>query len=110
MYLENGEGLIAFVSASLTVDATSGGVPIASASTHSTGYGQPAEKVFMTLETAQIRFTVDSTAPTATIGHLLEVGQNLTLSGPQEIKAFRAFRTGTTSGALYITSWCRGGK
>lgn len=58
-------------------------------------------EAFCTLETAQIRFTVDgSTTPTATVGHLLEPGQILYLKGYTEIANFRAVRTGSSSGIL----------
>ncbi len=62
-----------------------------------------ARSVFMTLETAQIRFRIDGTDPAANQGHLLEVGQTLTLTNPSDLKNFRAIRTGSTSGVLRVT-------
>ena len=59
--------------------------------------------VFCSLETAQIRFTLDGTTPTSTIGHLLGVGQTLTISHAGDIENFRAIRTGSTSGSLRCT-------
>jgi len=80
---------------SVTIDNTSGGVPLSAAI-----YGR-ATSAFCTLETAQIRFTLDgATAPTAAVGHILEVGQTLTLDNTYKIKNFRGFRTTSTSGAL----------
>lgn len=63
-------------------------------------------------ETAQMRFRVDGTDPSSTVGHLLEVGQwicigNCTgLAGSpafQQIASFKAIRTGGSSGTLFCT-------
>lgn len=59
--------------------------------------GQPCQEVFCTLETDQIRFTLDGTTPTSLIGHLLEAGQNLTLKNPSDIKNFKAIKVTTTA-------------
>jgi hypothetical protein len=64
--------------------------------------GQPCQEVFCTLETDQIRFTLDGTTPTNLIGHLLEVGQNLTLKNPSDIKNFRAIKV-TAAASLKCT-------
>ena len=55
-----------------------------------------------TLETAQIRFTLDGTAPTSSAGKLLEVGQTLTLESREELTGFLGIRTGGSSGVLDI--------
>lgn len=81
----------------LTIDATAGG--IACTALKYAG----CTKAFMTLETAQIRYTVDGTAPTAAVGHLLEVGDVLKLDSAEDIAAFRGFRTGAVSGSLRVT-------
>lgn len=60
------------------------------------------KKVFMTLETAQIRFRYDGVNPTATIGHILNPNDVLRLEGIQ-IQNFKAIRTGSTSGLLSVT-------
>lgn len=62
-----------------------------------------AKAVFCSLETAQIRFRIDGTSPTSSVGHLLEIGQTLTLNNPGDITNFRAIRTGDTSGVLRVT-------
>ncbi len=61
--------------------------------------------VFCTLETAQVRFWIDgsTTAPTATVGHLLEVGQTLTILNWAAIRSIMFIRTGGTSGVLQVT-------
>ena len=96
--------------ASLTVDATVGGVGFASADLSSRPtVNDPYDpvryvsEVFCTLETAQIRYTLDGTAPTTTVGHLLEIGDTLTIQGRDNIVRFRAIRTGSTSGTIMAT-------
>lgn len=55
------------------------------------------------LETAEIRYQIDGTAPTTTVGTLLEIGDILTVTGHDSIMRFRAIRTGATSGVLSCT-------
>lgn len=55
------------------------------------------------LETAQVRFTIDGTTPTSSVGTLLEIGDWLTISGHDSLERFRAIRTGSTSGQLDCT-------
>ena len=85
---------------SLTVDATAGGVtwPPAYMSTYQPHY------VIADLEDAEIRYTVDGTAPTTTVGHKLDVGDRLILEG-NEVPQFKAIRTGGVSGALKYTMY-----
>lgn len=78
----------------LTIDATAGGIACTTVKVGT------CTKAFMRLETAQIRYTVDGTAPTAAVGMLLEVGEILKLDSAEDIAAFRGFRTGATSGSL----------
>ena len=79
----------------LTVDATAGGVSLT--------IPTAGRYCNMRLETAQIRFTLDgSTAPTTTVGRLLEVGEILELESIEEMEAFAAIRTGAVSGVLDI--------
>lgn len=62
-----------------------------------------ATKAEMTLETAQIRVRKDGSDPTASVGHLVEVGDLIVLSSASDIANFKAIRTGSTSGKLTIT-------
>ena len=59
-------------------------------------------KAFLALETAQIRFRYDGGDPTATVGHLMNPGDILTLEGIG-VNNFRAIRTGSTDGLLSVT-------
>ena len=98
---------VAFYMGALTVDTTVGGVRIPMAGIFTADHDQFANKIFLTLETAQIRWGVTpGIPPTATTGHILEFGQTMTLRG-KDIRNFRAIRTGASSGVLTITSWCR---
>lgn len=62
-----------------------------------------ATKAEMTLETAQIRVRKDGSDPTASVGHLVEVGDQINLYSASDIANFKAIRTGSTSGALTVT-------
>jgi Na+/H+-dicarboxylate symporter len=62
-----------------------------------------ATQAVCSLETAEIRFTVDGTVPTSTVGHLWEIGETKTINGHDTLVRFAAIRTGTTSGQLDCT-------
>lgn len=86
----------------ITVDSTSGGKSFA-ATEYDDGTNKPAVGAFCSLETASIRYTTDGTAPTTTVGHLVQPGEAFVVWGSKDIKAFRAIRTGATSGVLTVT-------
>ncbi len=52
------------------------------------------------LETAQIRFYLNGSTPTASDGVPLEVGDVLTISGNANLRNFKGIRTGGTSGVI----------
>lgn len=62
-------------------------------------------KVYCTLETANIRYRIDGTDPSSTVGHLMEISQNLTLTNYQDVSSFKAITSGTVSGNLRCTFW-----
>jgi|GEM_PF-2926555 len=78
----------------LTVDATVGGVSLTVPS--------GAIAASLRLETAQIRFTLDGSAPQSGSGRLMEVGETLDLESNEELDALKAIRTGGTSGVLDV--------
>ena len=55
------------------------------------------------LETAQVRYRFDGTDPTSSEGHLLEIGDEITIRGYTNLKQFRAIRTGDVSAVLKLT-------
>ena len=61
--------------------------------------------VFITVETNGVYFTLDgiSTPTSAGVGHLLESGQNLTLTDSGHILNFKAVRKSATDAALKVT-------
>lgn len=67
------------------------------------GNGTPAIHALVTVESAQIRYTVDGTTPTTMVGHLKEVGDEFEVWGSTDIKNFRAIRTGGTDASLAVT-------
>lgn len=76
----------------LTVDATVGGVQF-------TAFDAATTAVYIDVQTAQCRMTLDGTAPTTSVGHLLDIGDNMVLSLAQATAA-KFIRTGGTSGVL----------
>lgn len=92
----------------LTIDNTSGGV--AMTSTKITPGGLPmATQAFCSSETADIRWTVDGTAPTTSVGTVLTSGSTLpTLNGHDLLVKFRAIRTGGSSATLNCTYFAGG--
>lgn len=85
----------AFGFESLTVADTAVGVAFVDAG--------DAERMFITVETAQARYRYDGSDPTAAIGHLAEIGDVIVIEGTSNIAEFRAIRTGSTSAVLRIT-------
>ena len=61
------------------------------------------KKIFITSETAQIRYRTDGTDPSSTVGHVMVPTQSLVLEGYSQINNFKAIRTGATSGVLQVT-------
>jgi hypothetical protein len=62
-----------------------------------------ADEVVVTVETADIRWTMDGTVPTVTagtgLGHIASAGDVITITGHEQIKAFRAINAVDASGA-----------
>lgn len=88
-------GIVAFDHESVTIAAASTGL--------TAGTYLNATRAILTLETAQIRITTDGTAASATVGHIINIDDVITLEGTEQIARFRGFRTGGVSGVLKIT-------
>lgn len=68
--------------------------------------GQPVpQRCIGFLETATVRIRVDGTVPTAAIGTLVPIGAKVEVVGQDNIRKFRAIRTGGTSGVLPTTCY-----
>ncbi len=83
---------------------TVAGTAIGFTSTKITPAGAPQQPdtAVCRLETAQIRYTIDGTTPTSTVGTLLETGDTIAVYGHDVLVRFRAIRTGS-SGQLNCT-------
>ena len=93
------KSVIAYVT--LTVSTTA--VGLSSASTPIT---HAATGAIITLETAQIRWRADGTAPTSTTGHIMDISDILDFSEGNWrdiLNRIQFIRTGSTDGALKIT-------
>lgn len=65
-----------------------------------TGAHPPATQAVCSLETAQIRYTLDGSTPSASAGVIWDIGTTLQFNGNDTLNNFRAFRTGASSGQL----------
>ncbi|MEE9149976.1 MAG: hypothetical protein V3U27_21570 [Candidatus Tectomicrobia bacterium] len=65
---------------------------------------QHHDDALITVETAAVRFRIDGTAPTATVGHVLEVGDILELRGVGEIGKFQAIRRDGSDATLRVST------
>lgn len=57
----------------------------------------------ITSETADYRYRVDGSDPSATVGHLITAGTPLVLEGAYEVSKFRAIRDAAVDVALSVT-------
>lgn len=88
----------AYATESITVDATAGGKAFTEATLNITD-NAPESAVFV-VETAEIRFTLDGTPPTTTVGTLGSIGVPFEITGESNMRKFRAIRTGAVSGVI----------
>ena len=59
-------------------------------------------EVSLNVQDAQLRYRLDGTNPTSTVGQILNPMDRLTLTVRAEIDSFRAIRTGATSAILNV--------
>ncbi len=85
----------------LTVAGTAVGLTVA------TVIAAGEDTATITVEDAEIRFTVDGTTATAAIGHLAGVGAKITLDSSRELAQFSAIRTGGVSASLQVSTGIR---
>ncbi len=60
-------------------------------------------KAMITVETAEIRWRIDGTAPTTTVGHMGAKGDIIMLTNATDIGHFKAIATSATAASLSIT-------
>jgi len=78
----------------LTIDATVGGIALTALK-----YGT-STKAYIQVETAPIRFRINGSAPTVTLGTLLNIGDELELDSASDIARFKAIRTTAVSATI----------
>jgi hypothetical protein len=87
-----------------TISVTSTAQTLSSTYVVASGYGNvPDISAYMTLETGACRWRADGTAPTGTVGHLLNAGDTISIIGYENLKHFKAILSGATTGTLSIT-------
>lgn len=64
-----------------------------------------AHRITLSLETAQIYYRYDALDPTGNPddGHIMDVGEKMTLEGKTNVENFRAIASGSTAGVLKVT-------
>ena len=60
------------------------------------------KKVVITVESARVRYRVDGTDPTSSVGDLVNPSQRITLTSFSDIENFSAIRDGSTSATLDV--------
>lgn len=89
----------------LTVAGSSVGITVAT-TLRPNSAGQPQMAACsLRLETAEIRYRMDGTAPTSSVGTPLEPGEIIPYIGYADALAIRFIRTTSTSGVLNINCW-----
>ena len=61
------------------------------------------KKVIITVETAQIRYRMDGTAPTASVGHLANPMDAIVLEGFSQLQNTKFIRKGATSADIFVS-------
>ena len=84
---------------SVTVADTAIGFDATAANNHGV---RPAAAV-ITVETASIRYTVDGTTPTTTVGHLAEPGDVIYITDMAQCSRFLAIRETGVSATIKVT-------
>ncbi len=98
--------MAAYAHESITVSSTAIGFTAAKLALAISLYGRDVQKVLVTVESYPVRFTVDGTTPTSSVGHLLNVGDIYTCDG-EDVFKFRAIRT-TSDATIMCTYYIRG--
>ncbi len=92
----------------ITVDNTAGGVGLTQSKINKTTtvagkiIREDAIGVTITVDTDSIRFTIDSTAPTSAVGHMMPASSTFEIWGLENLNKFRAIRV-TANATLNVT-------
>jgi hypothetical protein len=86
-----------------TFDVDTSTKQLTAANIPSGGFGNSPIQAYMTLETGDMYYTLDGSSPTATTGHLMTAGENMTVRGRPDLLGFRFMRKESTSGSLKVS-------
>lgn len=67
------------------------------------GGGGGAVMAVITTENDTMRFRTDGTAPTSSVGHQVAAGSTLVICGAQNIRLFKAIRSGSSDVVLQVS-------
>ena len=90
----------------LTVSTAAGGLGFTAATINpltDKGVGGQADYALVTVATNAIRYRLDGVAPSATVGHYLPAGDEISLTSPTLIKNFLAIRDTSASGDAAVS-------
>ena len=91
-----------FAYESVTVSTSTNGYALSS-TTYASTATDPAAVATLTLDGGAIRYRIDGGIPSTALGHLMSVGDSLTLSGYLAISQFKAYAQTSTAGTLHAT-------
>lgn len=90
----------AFAHEKLTVTTAA---KVLSAATYKPTNGTFLTGALITCEDNGIRYTLNGTTPSATVGHILASGGSLQLESEEEIMRFQAYRSASADAVLMVT-------
>ena len=97
------DGIAAYFETIATTTSSIGFTSALIAPTTGTFAGKKARAAIISVETADIRFTIDGTTPTVTAGtgagHLLPIGSSFIINGESNVENFRCINAVASSGA-----------
>ena len=88
-----------FAGEAITVSSTAIGF------TAGTAYpaGNAATAAVITCAAQPIRYRVDGTDPSATVGHVMNDKDSLVINGPASVALFKAIKDGATDAVIHVT-------
>mgnify|MGYP001594427290 CR=1 FL=1 len=86
------EGSVATAFEQITVSSTSVGLTTSNYDLTNADLSRRTKRVVCSVESNAIRFRVDGTAPTASVGYPVTAGQQIIIDKPNDIENFRSIR------------------
>lgn len=62
-----------------------------------------ADEALITVETQSVRYRLDGTAPTASVGHLVAAAGSITVTGNTNVKNFKIIRATGSDATVMVT-------